>query len=267
MLNFDSRRLSHAYIAQGDAAEIIAATVLCLNRTESGPCIHCKHCQKTSRKIHPDIISLSKSSDARYFTVDQIRDLKKDVIVVPNEAEKKVYILNDAHFMNENAQNAFLRILEEPPEHVVFILETRFPTMLLPTILSRCILVKSELNNQDDETSKSIAFKKDSNPTDDDFDSKEIAAMFFSAIEKGNLAITEYLFTIDKLSKDQFVDFITSARNEASMRLRLSASDNTTKSKVAKADKLLVKASGFLDQNVNIGHISGYICANLIDIS
>ena len=267
MLNFDSERLSHAYITQGDTVQIIAATAVCLNPSETGACMICKHCQKATRGIHPDIISLSKSQDARYFTVDQIRDLKRDVIVVPNEAEKKVYILNDAHFMNENAQNAFLQILEEPPGHVVFILKTDFPTMLLPTILSRCILIKSDRNIINDGASKSIAFKQDSKPVDDDFDSKEMAALFFSAIEKGNLAIAECLFTIDKLNKEQFIDFITSARDEAAIRLRLSTSDNATKSTIAKADKLLAKASGFLDRNVNIGHISGYICASLIDIS
>ena len=268
MLNFDSRRLSHAYIADGNAADIIVSIVVCSERNETGPCTLCKHCQKAAKKIHPDIMEIKKASDKSVITVDQIRELKKDVIVVPNEAERKVYVINDAHLLkNPEAQNAFLQILEEPPKHVVFILKTDFPAKLLPTILSRCIHVKSDQNDPHKSISKSIAFTSETNESNDDHDSTTPAIEFFAAIEKGNPAIVEFMFTVDKLNKEQFSDFISSARNEATRLLRETRSGNGTiqKSKIAKTDELLIKAYDFLDQNVNIGHISGYICANLID--
>ena len=267
MSNFDGLRLTHAYISSGDMTDLVAAAVVCSNRNESGPCNLCKHCQKAIRKIHPDIISLNKSPELRYFAVDQIRALKRDVIIVPNEAEQKVYIINDAHLMNDNAQNAFLQVLEEPPNHVVFILNTEYPVRLLPTILSRCVNLRGvQVNAQLQSSSKPLAFNEDSSNINDDFDSDELISDFFSAIDKGNSAISEFMFTLEKLSKEQFSDFITSARLEATRLLRSSKAVNasTNNYRIALADELLVKAYNFLDQNVNTGHISGFICANLI---
>ena len=257
MLNFDSERLSHAYIAAGHMVNTIAATAVCSNRSKTGPCNICKHCLKASRNIHPDIISLSKPPDKKDFPIDQIRELKRDVIITPNEADMKVYIINDAHLMNIPAQNAFLKILEEPPKHVVFILNTCFPVKLLKTTLSRCVLIKTDEPFESEPSSK----------TDyDDNDYTGLTIEFFTAIEKGNQAIVELMFKLDKMTKAQFYDFISSVRNEIVKKLRSPYINekNITNKNLVSADTLLVKAYDFLDQNVNVGHISGYICANLL---
>jgi hypothetical protein len=257
MLNFDSSRLSHAYIADEHIADKIAQTVVCSKRSEDGPCTLCAHCQKAARKIHPDIIFISKLQEKRDITIDQIRDLKKDVIVVPNEARQKAYIVNDAHLMNVSAQNAFLQILEEPPKHVVFILKTAFPAQLLPTILSRCILIKSDQN---------IKLTTDSETNEEGYELSEMVSKFYSALTTGNTAIVEFMFMLEKLNKEQFSDFITSARSEAALLLRNPpdiGNANYIKT-ISEAEKLLVEANRYLDLNVNVGHISGFICANLV---
>ena len=261
MLNFDGNRLSHAYISSERMVETIATAVVCSSeRNDTGSCNSCAHCLKAARGIHPDIIFLSKLPGKREIAIDQIRDLKKDVIIVPNEAQRKAYIINDAHQMNISAQNAFLQILEEPPKHVVFILKTDSPTLLLPTILSRCVLIKSE---------KSAEFEGNFAPLAETDEIPEFAADFFEALEKGNVAITEIMFKLEKLNKEQFSEFIISARQEAASLLRLSASKGKPASEksIILATELLVKATEFLDLNINVGHISGFICANLIDLS
>ena len=96
-----------------------------------------------------------------------------------------------------------------------------------------------------------------------------MAADFFKALEKGNVAITEFMFKLEKLNKEQFSEFIILARQEAASLLRLSASKGSPASEksIVLATELLVKANEFLDLNINVGHISGFICANLIDVS
>ena len=269
MHNFDSGRLSHAYICGGALADLIAATVVCSDRRVTGPCNECKHCRKANRNIHPDIITITKQSDKRYIDVDQIRELKRDVIVVSNEALQKAYIINDAHLMNLNAQNAFLQILEEPPAHVVFILKTDYPSKFIPTILSRCVVMRDTptrlLNETDREiTSRAIAFNETHET--DEIDSDKLAIEFFEALSKGNMAITEMMFTLEKLSKEQFADFLFSSRKRAVFLLsKVDDSGNMLPKKtISYAEELLSQAYIYLDQNVNIGHISGLISASLI---
>jgi len=151
-----------------------------------------------------------------------------------------------------------LKILEEPPKHVVFILNTCFPVKLLKTTLSRCVLIKTDEPFESEPLSI----------TDyDDNDYTGLTIEFFTAIEKGNQAIVELMFKLDKMTKAQFYDFISSARNEIIKKLRSPNINeiNISNKNLVSADTLLVKAYDFLDQNVNVGHISGYICANLID--
>ena len=267
MRSFNGKRLSHAYITNGEAVNTIARTVVCSDRTETGPCNICKHCSKSSRNLHPDITTVNKLPNKRYFTIDLIRNLKFDVVVTPNEAQKKAYILNEAHLMNADAQNAFLKILEEPPPHVVFILNTDYSVKLLPTILSRCIQVKADTPSEINSKSIAVLPDKSREHDEDDFDLPIVTTAFFNAIKNGNPAIIEFMFSLDKLSKEQFIDFITSARYEVVKILGSAASYGSQKNikAIALADKLLIKAHDFLDQNVNVGHISGYICANLIE--
>ncbi|MBR4578227.1 MAG: hypothetical protein IKQ69_04460 [Oscillospiraceae bacterium] len=138
----------HAVLLSGsgeavkERSRVLAAAALC----EGGgpkPCGQCRHCRKVFRDIHPDVTRIERGLDKkgrtrREITVDQIRDLERDAAVLPNEAAGKVYIFPEAEAMNVPAQNAFLKLLEEPPAWVTFLLCTANPERLLPTVRSRC---------------------------------------------------------------------------------------------------------------------------------
>ena len=245
---FDSGRLSHAYIASGSLADLIAMAAVCSGQSAK-PCMSCKHCNKASRRVHPDITIVEKPADKREILVDQIRELKKDVIVVPCEASMKAYIISEADLMNRNAQNAFLQMLEEPPAHAVFVLKTENPSQLLPTVRSRCVELKSRIGQ--DETGQAAS---------------ETAGEFFSAIEKGNSTLVAFMFRLDKLDKERYGQFIAAARGQAAVMLGEAANDETSipRETLSRADRILARGGEMLDLNVNTGHISGFICASLL---
>ena len=246
---FDSARLSHAYIAPGSMAKMIAMAVVCCG-SGARPCMSCPHCNKSSRGIHPDITVIDKPDKKREIVVDQIRELKKDVIVLPNESDKKAYVINNADLMNANAQNAFLRILEEPPAHAVFILQTDTPAELIPTVRSRCVEIKSRIYEPAPDTAVS-----------------GIANEFFSALRLGNASLVEFMFRLDSLERSQFTEFLTAARKKAAEELRANAHDQPEsryREILSRLERTLAKAGEYLDMNVSVGHISGMICASFI---
>ena len=252
--NFDGNKLSHAYIVSGDIADTLAMAAVCSGGGEK-PCMNCIHCSKASRGIHPDIAIIDKRENKREIVIEQIREIKRDVIVVPNESEKKAYIINNAELMNANAQNAFLRILEEPPSHAVFILRTDFPAELLPTVRSRCVELK---------------FRIDDSPADATI--LDIVSDFFSAMRLGNDSLIEFMYQLERLDKEQLAGFLTAARGQAAAELKASTlkagaadSDTAEREYLSRAERVLAKAGEFLDFNVSVGHISGLICANLIN--
>lgn len=145
----DSGHFPHAVVIEGEKglgkktlASFIAAALVC--RGENKPCFDCTQCNKAKGHIHPDIFEYSASGGANSFHVDVVRDVIKDVYIKPNEADYKVYILGNADCMSVSAQNALLKVLEEPPEYVVFILTAQSKSMLLETVLSRSVVITLE---------------------------------------------------------------------------------------------------------------------------
>lgn len=149
-------RLAHAYIsasmnesARNDLAAGLAAAMLCEDDSAPcKPCGRCRACRKTREGIHPDVITVEPALDSqgrkkREMTVDQVRDIAATAPVMPNEGRRKVYVIHDADTMNVQAQNALLKLLEEPPESAAFILCAANPELLLPTVRSRCELVRT----------------------------------------------------------------------------------------------------------------------------
>lgn len=143
----NSGRLPHAIVIEGEEglgkrtlAREIAAALVCRSGDEA-PCYECVQCKKAEKGIHPDIYEHSAEGGAKSFHIEVVRDVISDVYMPPNEAEYKVYILGNTHCMSENAQNAILKVLEEPPAYTVFILTVENRTMLLETVLSRAIVL------------------------------------------------------------------------------------------------------------------------------
>lgn len=145
----ESGRFPHALIIEGEEgigkktlAKDIACALVC--RGDDKPCGECSQCKKAIAAIHPDISEYIPAGTANSFHVDTVRNIINDAYVQPNEADYKIYILANAHCMNQNAQNALLKILEEPPKYVVFILTTNSKSALLSTVLSRSVCVSLE---------------------------------------------------------------------------------------------------------------------------
>ena len=136
------RGLSHAYMLCGPAgsgkrtlAGLLSAALVCTGDGEL-PCGRCSGCKKALAGIHPDIITVG--DDGKDITVAQVRALRSDAYIKPNEATRKVYVLHRAQSMNQSAQNAMLKLLEEGPPYAAFLLLADNPAALLSTVRSRC---------------------------------------------------------------------------------------------------------------------------------
>jgi len=137
-------RLSHFYLICGPKgsgkqtlAQLLAAAAVC--KEQDKPCLRCNACRKVLSGSHPDVIRVT-DPDHKEVSVAIVREIREDMFIRPNEADKKVYIFPQA--LRVEGQNALLKILEEPPAYGVNLLLTDNPEALLPTIRSRCTELK-----------------------------------------------------------------------------------------------------------------------------
>lgn len=139
-------KVPHAIIIEGEKglgkatlAGIIAKALVCRGEAEK-PCGSCSGCIKAEAGSHPDIAYIKGAGKTMAIPVEAIRQIRKDAYVIPSEAKKKVYILTNADNTQPAAQNAFLKVFEEPPESAVFIITCANSKNLLETIRSRAVL-------------------------------------------------------------------------------------------------------------------------------
>lgn len=135
-------RVGHAYLLNGgrgtgktSAAKILARAINCLNPKEGEPCNECEICKGALSGSLTDIVEMDAASNN---SVEDIRSIREEVNFLPTKAKYRVYIIDEVHMLSTGAFNALLKTLEEPPEHVKFILATTEPQKLPATILSRC---------------------------------------------------------------------------------------------------------------------------------
>jgi len=138
-----SGHLGHAYLFYGARgvgknllARVICKTLLCLEPSPEGPCDRCSACRKFDSGNHPDFHSYVP--EGLYFKIDLVREIIHQVSMKPVEAKWKTFLLEGVDYMRDEASNAFLKILEEPPGQTIFFLISETPDVLLPTIRSRC---------------------------------------------------------------------------------------------------------------------------------
>ncbi len=146
--------VSHAYIIEGPfgsgkhtLAHEIATALSCAHREKEGlplPCGICPTCRKIAAGNSPDVITVSREGDKATMGIDVIRALRHDVPLVPNDLDVKIYIIEDAHTMTQQAQNALLLTLEEPPPFVMFLLLAERAELLLETIRSRAPILRMQ---------------------------------------------------------------------------------------------------------------------------
>ena len=243
-------KLSHAYIvssasenARMGKAFYLAEKMLCQSDGER-PCGVCRDCRKVKARVHPDLAVIERITDdkgkqKKEILVDQVRAMGADAYVIPNEAAEKVYIIKDADTMNEQAQNAALKILEEPPKGVHFILCVSNPERLLVTVRSRCVLIScAGEEDAEDETSAALA---------DEFVSLE---------RKGDTpALTAWCFeheTLDAIS----LGALLLALKRRYAALLVSAQDKT---RIMDIIQLIDRCAQYQTVNTGVKHILGLL--------
>ena len=137
-----SGKLSHAYLFTGSrgtgktsSAKILAKAVNCLNPQDGNPCNCCEACRSIDAGSCMDVLEIDAASNNG---VDNVRDLRDDAVYTPSQVRMRVYIIDEVHMLSISAFNALLKIIEEPPEHLLFILATTELHKVPATILSRC---------------------------------------------------------------------------------------------------------------------------------
>ncbi len=145
---FADGRCPHALLIDGASQEqrrsvalLAARMIVCENKTMT-PCGECEHCRKAKENIHPDIITVKKPDDKKHFVKDDVKKMVADAHLTPNEADKKVFIIEELQQMTEESQNLLLKILEEPPRYTAFVLTSDTSNAVIGTVLSRVVRLR-----------------------------------------------------------------------------------------------------------------------------
>lgn len=137
-----SKKIAHSYLFSGPRgvgkttiARIFAKAINCRNSKEGEPCNECENCKEITKGVHPDVFELDAASNRG---IDDVRSIQDAAKYFPIKADYKFYIVDEVHMLTIQAFNALLKILEEPPDYLIFILATTNPERIPPTIVSRC---------------------------------------------------------------------------------------------------------------------------------
>ena len=243
------RGLSHAYLISGPAgsgrhtlARQLAAAMLCTGAGER-PCGRCGPCSKVLRGIHPDVSVIAGPEKGKSITVDQVRLLRSDAYIRPNEGERKVYLLENADQMNSSAQNAMLKLLEEGPPYAAFLLIAENPGGLLETVRSRCEgLSLTPAEEMGEETGS-------------------LAVRLADALEHaGELKLLEEAMALDgKGSREELTALLDALEKELGRRA-VRGGDRRRLLRAAELVRTLREAARL---NVNAGQLSGWLCAGM----
>jgi len=181
-----SRKIAHAYLFCGTRgtgkttmAKIFARAVNCLNPADGNPCNECEICRGI---IDGTILDVAEIDAASNNSVDNVRNIIDEVVYTPTRAYKKVYIIDEVHMLSIGAFNALLKTLEEPPEHVIFILATTEPHKLPATVLSRCQRFDFRRITSEGIAKRLLAISKECGVT-----LSQEAALFIASLSEGAL--------------------------------------------------------------------------------
>lgn len=225
-------RLSHAYLFTGtrgtgktSLAKVFARAINCLDPNNAEPCNECENCLEAMSGKAVDIIELDAASNN---SVDNIRELRDKAIYLPTKLKYKVYIIDEVHMLSKGAFNALLKILEEPPKHLIFILATTEPERIPKTIISRV---------------QRFDFKR----IDEDLIAKNLSRV---------------LDTIGKKYEDEAVQIVARA-GAGSMRDALSMLESTISYSDTLTKESVLKALGLLDESYSTGIVEAIFTRNL----
>lgn len=237
--------LSHAYILCGpegsgrhDLARWMAARYVCSGEGET-PCGQCPDCRKAAAGIHPDIITAAEALKAA-----DARALRADAYIRPNEAARKVYLVEDAQEMNASAQNALLKVLEEGPDYAAFLLLAENEAALLPTIRSRCELLRLQPPAQ---------------PEDGRQQPRQEAVELAALLEgREELSLLTFALSLEKWEKAELSALLDDTLTVLRDRLLAGTGDLRRLMGLAEHVKTLRSACEF---NLGQGHLAGWLAA------
>ena len=263
-------------------ARSMAAAMLCTGHGEA-PCGTCTPCKKVFGNIHPDFITIT-GEGTKPIHVEQVRDLRSDAHVRPNEGQRKVYLLERGGEMNPSAQNAMLKLLEEGPEYAAFLILCEQPGQMLETIRSRCeefSLTPVSLEEcrqwlakkypQEDPTvveqaardcqgilGRAVELLEGGNSRMQEF--RQQAQTLISLLESGSeIELFECSMTLEKLSREDFLDLLTVLDGMLISYLPRSRDHH----RILKAVELMRELKTAAGLNVGPGQLSGWLCAGM----
>lgn len=242
--------LGHALILSGPAgsgkhtlASILSRAMVC-DRDGVRPCGSCPACKKALAGIHPDIITIRPEPDKKAISVDQVREMRADAHIRPNEAPRKVYILEKADLIQDEGQNAMLKLLEEGPAYAAFLLIAENPGALLTTVRSRC------------ETLCLIA--EDQDPTQEDQELIQLADTVGQLWLAGNeRELMEHCARMEKWDRQQFVDLT----RHMTVWFTAQLTTDTDRRRALRGIQLLDRLRQAAALNVGSGSLAGWLCA------
>ena len=282
------RGLSHAYLISGPAgsgrhtlARLLAQAMLC--QGASRPCGRCVPCKKVAAGIHPDVITASGEGD-KPISVDQVRALRADAYVRPNEGERKIYLLEGADRMNAAAQNAMLKLLEEGPDYAAFLLLSENAGAVLRTVRSRC----EELSLAPVTPGEALSWlegrfpgKRREELQAAALDCQGLLGRAVEALEGGGeagrerralagrlcgalagtdeAALFEASMVLDKLGKDELPRLL----DELEVQLGARAARGGDRKRLLRGVELVRTLRGAARLNANPGQLAGWLCAGM----
>ncbi len=250
---------SHAYIITGSpentlrTATELAAAMLCTGGGDT-PCGTCRSCRKVFAHIHPDVLVLQRQKDDKgkqkpEIYVDQVREIAASAPVLPNEAERKIYIIQDAGAMNPAAQNALLKLLEEPPPFDAFLLTAENADQLLETVRSRCVTLR--------------AGGEDAPPP---AEARERAERYLDiAAGGGRISLISFVNANGELSGTEMQEFVLAVRALLADMLCARLPDRgLSRGELLRLAGLMDRAAEYLRFHVSTRHVLGMLLVNTI---
>lgn len=226
----ENRSMPHAVIVCGPpgtgkhtVANHLIMSLGCKS-TKEKPCGKCEACRKIEQKISPDVIYIGCEGKRKTIGIESVRTIRENAYIIPNDLDVKVFVIDDASLMTVQAQNALLKLLEEPPENVFFVLIASDPSLLLTTVRSRAPELKlaafsgselKELLLERSERAREL-FKKDPdaflgivNSAQGSY-GRSISALESKKSQKDEISLVlEYLTVLSGFSKGELYGFIS----------------------------------------------------------